>query len=69
MVDGHVLLQQDSAGWTTRDAIVVVDVAGRRYGLRVGQVLDFLEVPEAPSPQRGTCPGVDPAAGEGRGPP
>ena len=50
-------------------AIVVVDVAGRRYGLGVGQVLDFLEVPEAVRRRaRGPARG-GPATGEGRGPP
>jgi purine-binding chemotaxis protein CheW len=59
VLDGHVLLQQprrpDDEG-----AIVVVDVAGRRYGIGVGAVVDFLEVPEASVAQRADLPGIDP---------
>jgi purine-binding chemotaxis protein CheW len=59
VLDGHALLQQprrlDDEG-----AIVVVDVAGRRYGLGVGQVLDFLEVPAHSIAERADLPGVDP---------
>ena len=42
VLDAHVLLQQERRA-EDEGAIVVVDVAGRRYGLGVGQVLDFLE--------------------------
>ncbi len=59
VLDGHVLLQQarreDDEG-----AIVVVDVAGRRYGIGVGQVVDFLEVPASAVAERSDLPGVDP---------
>ena len=34
--------------------------SGRRYGLGVGQVLDFLEVPERSVAARAQLPGVDP---------
>jgi chemotaxis signal transduction protein len=59
VLDGHVLLQQrrDAAD---EGAIVVVEVAGRRYGLGVGQVIDFLEVPEHSVAPRSDLPGVDP---------
>jgi chemotaxis signal transduction protein len=40
VLDGHVLLQQERRA-DDEGAIVVVDVAHRRYGLGVGQVLDF----------------------------
>ena len=59
VLDGHALLQQDRRD-DDEGAIVVVEVAGRRYGLRVGQVLDFLEVPERSIAQRNDLPGVDP---------
>jgi len=59
VVDGHVLLQQERR-MDDEGAIVVVDVAGRRYGLGVGQVLDFLEVPEESVAERADLPGVDP---------
>jgi purine-binding chemotaxis protein CheW len=59
VLDGHVLLQQ-----LRRDgdegAIVVVDVGGRRYGLGVGQVVDFLEVPDRSIAERSDLPGIDP---------
>jgi purine-binding chemotaxis protein CheW len=59
VLDGHVLLQQERRA-EDEGAIVVVDVAGRRYGLGVGQVLDFLEVPAQSVAKRAELPGVDP---------
>jgi chemotaxis signal transduction protein len=35
-------------------------VASRRYGLGVGQVVDFLEVPEHSVAERAELPGIDP---------
>ena len=64
VLDGHVLLQQPRRA-DDEGAIVVVEVAGRRYGLGVGQVLDFLEVPERSVAERADLPGIDPAAGQG----
>ena len=59
VLDGHILLQQ-----TRREedegAIVVVEVGGRRYGLGVGQVVDFLEVPAHMVAERAELPGIDP---------
>ena len=59
VLDGHVLLQQERRA-EDEGAIVLLEVAGRRYGLGVGQVLDFLEVPEQSVSQRADLPGVDP---------
>jgi purine-binding chemotaxis protein CheW len=59
VLDGHVLLQQPRQDGD-EGAIVVVEVAGRRYGLAVGQVLDFLEVPEQSVAERADLPGIDP---------
>jgi purine-binding chemotaxis protein CheW len=59
VLDGHVLLQQ-ARREEDEGAIVVLDVAGKRYGLGVGQVLDFLEVPERSVAHRSDLPGVDP---------
>ena len=59
VLDGHVLLQQERRA-EDEGAIVVVDVAGRRYGLGVGQVLDFFEVPAQSVAERADLPGVDP---------
>ena len=59
VLDGHVLLQQPRAA-TDEGAIVVVEVGGRRYGLGVGQVVDFLEVPERSVAPRIDLPGIDP---------
>jgi purine-binding chemotaxis protein CheW len=59
VLDGHLLLQQERRA-SDEGAIVVLDVKGRSYGLGVGQVLDFLEVPEAAVVERRELPGVDP---------
>jgi purine-binding chemotaxis protein CheW len=59
VLDGHVLLQQERRA-EDEGAIVLVEVAGRRYGLAVGQVIDFLEVPEQSVAERADLPGVDP---------
>ena len=59
VLDGHVLLQQERRA-EDEGAIVLVEVAGRRYGLGVGQVLDFLEVPAQSVAERADLPGVDP---------
>jgi purine-binding chemotaxis protein CheW len=59
VLDGHVLLQQPRRS-EDEGAIIVVDVAGRRYGLGVGQVVDFLEVPEQSIAERADLPGIDP---------
>jgi purine-binding chemotaxis protein CheW len=59
VLDGHVLLQQERRV-DDEGAIVVVEVAGRRYGLGVGQVLDFLEVPAQSVAVQADLPGVDP---------
>jgi purine-binding chemotaxis protein CheW len=59
VLDGHTLLQQERRV-EDEGAIVVVEVAGRRYGLGVGQVLDFLEVPERSIAERTDLPGIDP---------
>ena len=59
VLDGHVLLDQERRA-EDEGAIVVLEVAGRRYGLGVAQVLDFLEVPEQSVTERADLPGVDP---------
>ena len=59
VLDGHVLLQQQRRDGD-EGAIVVVEVAGRRYGLSVAGVTDFLEVPGASIAQRADLPGIDP---------
>lgn len=59
VLDGHILLQQPRVA-ADEGAIVVVEVAGRRYGLGVGQVVDFLEVPERTVAPRADLPGIDP---------
>ena len=67
VLDGHLLLDQQRRP-TDEGAIVVLEVKGRGYGLGVGQVLDFLEVPAASVVERRDLPGVDPRSGEGGGP-
>src|ERR1044072_1454813 len=44
VLDGRLLLQQGRRA-SGEGAIVVLEIRGRSYGLGVGQVLDFLEVP------------------------
>jgi purine-binding chemotaxis protein CheW len=59
VLDGHLLLQQERRS-SDEGAIVVLEVKGKSYGLAVGQVLDFLEVPAASVVERRELPGVDP---------
>ena len=59
VLDGHMLLQQERR-LSDEGAIVVLEVKGKAYGLGVGQVLDFLEVPAASVLERRELPGVDP---------
>ena len=59
VLDGHLLLQQERRP-SDEGAIVVLEVKGRTYGLGVGQVLDFLEVPVGSVVERQELPGVDP---------
>jgi purine-binding chemotaxis protein CheW len=59
VLDGHLLLDQPRRP-TDEGAIVVLEVKGRGYGLGVGQVLDFLEVPAGAVVERRDLPGVDP---------
>lgn len=59
VLDGHVLLQQPRRE-EDEGAIIVVEVGGRRYGLGVGQVVDFLEVPAHAVAERAELPGIDP---------
>jgi purine-binding chemotaxis protein CheW len=59
VLDGHLLLQQERRP-SDEGAIVVLEVRGKSYGLGVGQVLDFLELPAGSVVERGELPGVDP---------
>jgi purine-binding chemotaxis protein CheW len=59
VLDGHLLLQQQRRQ-SDEGAIVVLEVKGKTYGLGVGQVLDFLEVPAGSVVERRELPGVDP---------
>jgi purine-binding chemotaxis protein CheW len=59
VLDGHLLLQQDRRP-SDEGAIVVLEVQGKGYGLGVGQVLDFLELPAGSVVERRDLPGVDP---------
>jgi purine-binding chemotaxis protein CheW len=59
VIDGHLLLDQQRRP-SDEGAIVVLEVKGRGYGLGVGQVLDFLEVPAGSVVERRDLPGVDP---------
>ena len=59
VLDGHLLLQQERRQ-SDEGAIVVLEVKGKSYGLGVGQVLDFLQVPAESVVERRELPGVDP---------
>ena len=60
VVDGHVLLGQPRPA-APEMAVLLLDRAGKVAGLTVGEVLDFLEVPNAAVAPREKLPGVDPA--------
>jgi purine-binding chemotaxis protein CheW len=59
VLDGHLLLQQERRA-SDEGAIVVLEVKGKSYGLGVGQVLDFLQIPAGAVVERRDLPGVDP---------
>ena len=60
VIDGHLLLGRPAAP-DAEGGILVLDVGGRRFGLGVSQVLDFVELPAAAVAGRDDLPGVDPA--------
>jgi len=60
VADGHVLLGRPPRP-ADEGAILVIDLAGRRYGLAVSQVLDFVELPRSSVAPREDLPGIDPA--------
>jgi chemotaxis signal transduction protein len=60
VIDGHLLLSRPAEP-ADEGGILVLDVGGRRFGLSVSQVLDFLELPPAAVAPREELPGVDPA--------
>jgi purine-binding chemotaxis protein CheW len=60
VLDGHVLLGRPPRP-EDEGAILLVEVAERRFGLIVSQVLDFVELPPEAVAQREDLPGVDPA--------
>jgi purine-binding chemotaxis protein CheW len=59
VLDGHRLLHQERRA-EDEGAILVLEAGGRRYGLAVAQVVDFLEFPEHAIAERADLPGVDP---------
>jgi len=60
LIDGHLLLGRPAAP-DDEGGILVLDVGGRRFGLGVSQVLDFVELPPGAVAPREELPGVDPA--------
>ncbi len=59
VADGHLLLGRAPSD-QDEGAILVLELAGRRFGLRVSQVLDFAELPPGSVAPREELPGVDP---------
>lgn len=59
VVDGHGLLAREPLP-ADEGGIVLVELAGRRFGLAVGQVLDFVEVAAGDVAERQELPGIDP---------
>jgi chemotaxis signal transduction protein len=66
VLDGYALLQQ-SRHRDDEGAIVLFEAGGRRSGLAVAQVLDFLELPHGAVAERRDLPGVDPKLVSGVG--
>ena len=60
VTDGHALLGRPARP-DDEGAILVLDLGGRRFGLAVSQVLDFVELPPGSIASRDELPGVDPA--------
>lgn len=60
VADAHALLGRPMRP-EDEGAILVLDFAGRRFGLAVSQVLDFVEFPPGSVSPRDELPGVDPA--------
>ncbi|HEX5388075.1 MAG TPA: chemotaxis protein CheW [Gemmatimonadales bacterium] len=60
VADGHALLGRPARP-DDEGAVLVVESAGRRYGLDVSQVIDFVELPPDAIAPREELPGVDPA--------
>jgi chemotaxis signal transduction protein len=60
VIDAHLLLGRAAAA-DDEGGILVLDVASRRFGLAVSQVLDFVELPPGAVAGREELPGVDPA--------
>jgi purine-binding chemotaxis protein CheW len=58
VVDGHALLGADRRP-ADEGAIVVVELRGRRIGLGVGEIVDFVSVPDDAITERASLPGVD----------
>ena len=59
VVDAHRLLGRQRRE-TDEAPIIVLDVSGKTYGLMVGEVRDFVELPATAVAPRGQLPGVDP---------
>jgi purine-binding chemotaxis protein CheW len=59
VVDAHRLLGRPRRE-TDEGPIIVLDASGKTYGLIVGEVKDFVELPETAVAPRGQLPGVDP---------
>ncbi|MEO8227822.1 MAG: chemotaxis protein CheW [Gemmatimonadota bacterium] len=59
VVDAHRLLGRERRE-TDEGAIVVLESGGRAYGLLVGEVKDFVELPPAAIASSERLPGVDP---------
>ena len=59
VVDAHRLLGRQRRE-TDEAPIIVLDVSGKTYGLMVGEVRDFVELPAAAVAPRSDLPGIDP---------
>jgi len=60
VADAHALLARPARPGD-EGAILVIELGGRRFGLAVGQVADFVELPAGAVAPRDQLPGVDPA--------
>lgn len=59
VLDGHRLLERERLA-DDEGSIIVLTAGGRTFGLLVGEVRDFVELPAGSVAERARLPGIDP---------